>query len=382
MKCIIKSASSIKSKHDDQDTCRQFPHVWSLVHTRSARPLYFPFLPRVQAGIRIDKLADNHRREGIMSARKRTAMIVTTTIIFCLFTAVCSKNSQSVPLRPDLVREALEKNGDLYYFGVGSNMLRSKLENRSICGSKIELKSMEPAFVRNYRLAFNMRGFPPLEPGMGSLQPVDDKSTSTQSKPLLAFEKKECHGALVRVSAADYEKIMRSEGVGNGRPEQAYQEVVVEAVPYAGGRPVQAVALQAREHVRLRRDPAPSRRYLEILRQGANELGLDPCYKKFLDSHPAASLCPLTRRLAVCNLLWTAKIFRSKIRSLSRMQTNLLWSVYVPPTANAIFRFLSELATAAILFPGAMPGSCLLLYHKLAKKELSKMMKSLVESHW
>jgi hypothetical protein len=55
----------------------------------------------------------------------------------------------------------------IYYFGIGSNMLRSKLENRGINGTTIELMEMEPAYVPNYRLAFNMKGFPPLEPGMG-----------------------------------------------------------------------------------------------------------------------------------------------------------------------------------------------------------------------
>ena len=69
---------------------------------------------------------------------------------------------------------------------------------------------MEPAVVENYRLAFNLKGFPPLEPGMGSIEPVKDSKIS-KSKHLVAFEKSQCHGALVRVKAEDYEKIMRSE---------------------------------------------------------------------------------------------------------------------------------------------------------------------------
>ena len=282
-----------------------------------------------------------------------------------------------------VVREALEKNGDLYYFGIGSNMLRSKLENRSVCGSRIELKSMEPAFIRNHRLAFNMRGFLPLEPGMGSLEPVDEDTQRRGYKPLFSYQKNECHGALVRVSAADYEKIMRSEGVGSGRADQAYQEVVVEAMPYKGGHPVPAIALQAREHVKLKCDPAPSRRYIELLRQGANELGLVPCYRKFLDAHPVASLSPFTRKLAVCNLMWTAVIsFRLKWRLLSKVQNQFLWAVYVPPTSSCLFRLLYELAMVVILLPGALPGGLILLYNRLAKRELPKMMKVMVDSHW
>jgi hypothetical protein len=49
----------------------------------------------------------------------------------------------------------------LYYFGVGSNMLRSKIENRGINGTTINILHIEPAVVYGHRLAFNMRGFPP-----------------------------------------------------------------------------------------------------------------------------------------------------------------------------------------------------------------------------
>jgi hypothetical protein len=316
--------------------------------------------------------------------RPKTKAVLTLVIVSCFQTEIVA-GSQSAPFppqRPEMVKKALERNQDLYYFGIGSNMLRSKLENRSICGTKIQLKSMEPAFVENYRLAFNLKGFPPLEPGMGSLEPVDDHAP-TKSKPLAAYEKNQCHGALVRVSAADYEKIMRSEGVGNGSPDQAYEEVVVQALPYGRSRPVLAIALQARDHVRLNYDPAPSRRYLEILRKGADELGLEPNYRNFLEAHPVATVSPLTRKLAVCNLVWTITMsFRLKFRMPSRIQNKLMWKVYVPPTAHTLSRFLSELATIVILLPGAIPGSCMLMYHKFAKKEFSRMMKSMVDSHW
>jgi hypothetical protein len=294
--------------------------------------------------------------------------------------------------RPELVTKSIDNNDDIFYFGLGSNMLRSKLENRSICGTKIHIKSMQPALVKNYRLAFNMRGFPPLEPGMGSLEPmaVDNDTSNTRntldststSKPLIAYKESECHGALVRLSAQDYEKVMRSEGVGSGRQDQGYEEVVVTAVPYKGGRPVQAVALRAREHVRLSFDPAPSQRYMDILRQGAKELGLAPCYQEFLTSHPVAEVSAVTRRIAVCNLVLTSKLsFQLKIRIVSKVQSWLLWRVYVPPTANMIPKVLSEVATAAILLPGAIPGSLLLLHMRLTNST-SKMMKTLIDSHW
>ena len=81
-------------------------------------------------------------------------------------------NNTSPIVRPDLVLDALEHNKQLYYFGVGSNLSRKKLEGRSICGKKIHVLSMEPCIIPNHRLAFNTRGFPPLEPAMGSLEPL------------------------------------------------------------------------------------------------------------------------------------------------------------------------------------------------------------------
>lgn len=292
--------------------------------------------------------------------------------------------SSQPPLRPDLVTQSIAKNRDIYYFGLGSNMLRSKLENRSVCGKKIVIKSMEPAFVENYRLAFNMRGFPPLEPGMGSLEPVNSvgKDRKGQSKALAAYKENQCHGALVRLSPSEYEKVMRSEGVGNGKNDQGYEEIVVEAKPYKGKKTVQAVALRAREHVRLKADPAPSLRYMTILREGGNELKLSECYQEFLEKHPVSMPSPLLRKIAVFNLVWTVTLsFRLKIRIVSKIQSWFLWKVYAPPTSLFFVRLLSELATILILLPGAIPGSLLFLYMQL-RNRMSPMMQTLVKSHW
>ncbi|KAG7373849.1 hypothetical protein IV203_012944 [Nitzschia inconspicua] len=303
--------------------------------------------------------------------------------------------------RPKLVTDSLANNKDIYYFGLGSNMLRSKLEGRAVCGTKIHIKSMEPAYVKNHRLAFNMRGFLPLEPGMGSLEAVvsdnnEESVTTTTTKmtstPLLAYKEPECHGALVKLSAEDYERVMRSEGVpGSNR---GYEEVVVLAYPYrcqknglslllrSKQQPVQAVALRAREHVRLSHDPAPSRRYMTILQRGAQELGLDPSYQDYLQQHPVAQSWPLTRRIAVLNLVFTSKLsFQYKIRFISKLQNWLLWKVYVPPTANVFARTLFDLATTLILLPGSLPGSIMFLYMKLFNR-MSPMMKLMVEGHW
>ena len=133
------------------------------------------------------------------------SIILPLTLFLALANYVHSNTmkSETIPERPRLVTEALETGENLYYFGLGSNMSRDKLENRGIGGTKIGIKSMEPAFVKNCRLAFNMKGFPPAEPGMGSLEPID-----SSAKSLLTYGPGECHGALVQLTPENYERVM------------------------------------------------------------------------------------------------------------------------------------------------------------------------------
>jgi hypothetical protein len=301
--------------------------------------------------------------------------------------------STKMPRRPAMVEQALEANAPLYYFGLGSNMLRSKLENRSSRG-KIEVLSFEPAIVHNARLAFNMRGFVPLEPAMGSLEPTTYEEGECPSRPLLAYEKAECHGALVLLTPENYLKVMESEGVSSDNPNNSqtgYEEVVVTAVPYDTSKPpVQAVALRARPESRLLQDPAPSARYMQILRQGAAELGLFKCYQDFLAAHPIQQTPTWIKQVAVNNLIFTftlnSMIARrrpsgggrgggnnnnpmSPRNALSRMQSWILFRLYVPPTRPVALRQLSDLATAAVLLPGATAGAIIRLYRHVTQTE-------------
>ena len=291
--------------------------------------------------------------------------------------------SATVVERPALIQEALNKNKHdetvvLYYFGLGSNMLRSKLENRSVNGSKIEILSMEPAVVLNHRLSFNLRGFLPLEPGMGSLEPVVDSS----SQPLHAYGQPECHGALITLTVENYEKVMRSEGVGhvNGSNPGGYEEVVVTAIPYDRRKqPVQAITLRARPHVRLQQDPCPSERYMTLLKQGAAELQLQPDYQHFLSTDPVQQNPVWLKRIAVNNLIFTSTLsFRLKWRGWSRIQSWCLFQAYVPSTAPLVRRMVSDVLMAVLLLPGAVFGCLYRLFLTATKRELSPMIQRFV----
>ena len=272
---------------------------------------------------------------------------------------------ETAPKRPSHVTEALQEGRPLYYFGLGSNMLRSKLENRAMDG-KIDIIDMRPAFIPGYRLSFNLRGFPPLEPGMGALEPIE-----SGSKAVMAYDKPECHGALVLLSPENYEKVMRSEGVSHNSTNAGYEEIVVEAYPYDSDKPVPAVALRARSHVRLNRDPCPSARYMKILREGAAELQLKPCYQEFLAKHPIHKVPKWLRQIAIWNLMTTFTISNKlKTRVFSQLQSWMLFRLYVPPTSPPILQGVSNVLMATILMPGAAMGVIIRVVYALTKKDL------------
>lgn len=141
-------------------------------------------------------------------------------------------DAESLPTRPELLLKSIESNHPIYYFGVGSNMLRSKVEGRSYDGSRIEIISFEPGFAPGYRLAFNSRTFPPLEPAMASIEPIlpQDSSCWTQCGALHPNADNSCHGALVQSNPDQYAKLWRSEGGGTNA--QTYEEIVVTVYPY------------------------------------------------------------------------------------------------------------------------------------------------------
>jgi len=250
--------------------------------------------------------------------------------------------SSTPPLtRPEIITSAQEDDL-VHYFGVGSNMLKSKLVNRGLNGGKIETKSFRPAVVHGHRLAFNMRGFPPLEPGMGALEPDDSPEAA-------------CHGALCTMTAREYDKVWRSEG--GGSPKPGYEEIVVRAQPYGSTESVAAIALRARAHARLRTDACPSERYMTMLIQGATELGLEASYLDALRAQPTQQPGPLLRALAIHYLFLVTTLFRLQMQGMVRALSWLLWCVYVPPTCKHLWkRLLGDAATGLLLLPGAAVG--------------------------
>jgi len=312
---------------------------------------------------------------GSLAKTTAAAAAAATLSTLLLYRSYTKSLPTDDPKRPQLILDAIANDSPIYYFGVGSNLSRKKLENRSICGKKIHIVSMEPCVIPGFRLAFNMRAFPPLEPAMGSLEPLDsyydgaaaaddDRAEQeaallkrTESRALKSYEKEECHGALIKLSSEDYERVYKSEGGGSGAM-QGYEEIIVTCVPYDKSHPpVKAVAFRAREHVRLTRDPCPSKRYMTIIREGAAELGLKSCYQQWLEDHPVQDPSPAFRKLAINSMVFTITLSMGlKIRIVSHVQSWLLFKMYVLPTEPKWKQILGEVAAAIVLLPTALAG--------------------------
>ena len=309
---------------------------------------------------------------GNLASTSAAALAATATLL--LYRSYANSHPKSGPERPQLVLDAMANNKPIYYFGVGSNLSRKKLENRSMCGKKIHILSMEPCVIPDHRLAFNMKAFPPLEPAMGGLEPLPKPSARSngsgkgragklkhaESRPLKTYEKEECHGALIKLSAEDYDRVNKSEGGGRDAM-QGYEEIIVTCVPYDESHPpVQAVAYRAREHVRLEVDTAPSKRYMHIIKSGARELGLKPCYQQWLEDHPVQHPSWILKEIFINSVKFTLPLsFGLKLRIVSQVQNWLLFKVYILPTEPRWKQILGETAACAILLPTATVGFCI-----------------------
>ena len=157
--------------------------------------------------------------------------------------------------------------GQVRYFAFGSNM--SPAVFREMRGMRPRRE--EAAWVPGYRLAFNLRGLPGVEPSFASAEPSahDD----------------ELHGVIYTISRSEWARLAASEGVG-----AAYDVCEVTCQTYSG-ETLGAVTLSTRAGpLRAPRDVAPSQAYLNILIEGAQRAGLRAEYIERLQSVRAAGV--------------------------------------------------------------------------------------------
>ena len=188
---------------------------------------------------------------------------------------------------PLTLRDATHRpDGSVWNFAFGANLSRKILTGRR----KIEPLESWPALANGWELSFDYRGIPFLEPGFGTLRKTSSPSVCV-------------HGVVHRMSAADYQQLLVTEG-GSGRTDvPGYRSVPIRCTVYAPsagskhppsmcenpaampGVEIVAVALIATSDV-LRLGTLPSNRYVDLLISGSKNYGLADEYQNYLSSHP------------------------------------------------------------------------------------------------
>ena len=237
-----------------------------------------------------------------------------------------------------LLQRARDLGEPVFYLGVGSNMSLQKLTGRA----NIKIISWEPAFVNDYRVAFNLSAFiSPLEPCMAGIEPSPGDI---------------CYGGLAQLTADDYEKVWNSEGGTSKNPP--YEEVVVKAYKVGSTSSVSAIALRGAPMFRTRHDLTPSRRYMSLLIEGATELNLPMQYIEKLKSIEVARPSFALQLLTFYHTYTMSAILRVRMTNMwyIRYFTRILAFCYCPPSRGILRYLLSEISICMLILPSSILG--------------------------
>ena len=202
--------------------------------------------------------------------------------------------SSAASIGLSLADATLAEDGSVWNFAFGANLSRRILTGRR----RIEPLESMPAVVYGWELSFDYQGLPFLEPGFGTLRKVTGMRDGNE------LDHRVCvHGVVHRMTAADYQQLLVTEG-GSGRNDvPGYRAVPVRCCVYqpsgdaihppspcstptvSPGTEIVAVALVATADV-IRPGTLPSDRYAKLLVSGAAAYGLDQEYQAFLQAHP------------------------------------------------------------------------------------------------
>jgi hypothetical protein len=147
-----------------------------------------------------------------------------------------------------------------WYFGYGSNM-----DLRSLRAKGVVPRESERAALRGWRLRFNVHHFFRHEGGVGNIEPSADPSDVVR-------------GVVHLCADTDLAMLDVAEAYGHG-----YDRILLPVSADSGER--RAIAYVGIPSF-LDDNCRPTRRYLNILVQGASAAGLDPAYVDALRRHP------------------------------------------------------------------------------------------------
>lgn len=173
------------------------------------------------------------------------------------------------PTRPRIVMHARavivrasSTSSTVRYFAYGSNMNPKTFEGVRA----MRPLSSVPVVLRGYELAFNVPGLPLVEPSFASVRVAREGANGRFSN--------ECHGVAHLISLDEWQRLVRSEG--------SYDVVDVDCEAYDGSK----VACKTLTHRDLKNfgERAPSKRYANLLREGARHHKLNEAWVEYLDA--------------------------------------------------------------------------------------------------
>ena len=148
------------------------------------------------------------------------------------------------------------------YFAYGSNVGSKTFSTRR----NIQPKSVQNGKILDYQLSFNVPGVPFLEPAFASV---------TRKKG------EETHGVCYMITKDEFRYLLQTEG--------SYDVVDVDVFVY-GDKDIEGVLMKAKtlthRDVAARRDLQPSKRYRDLIVEGAKERGLEKSWIEFLEKMP------------------------------------------------------------------------------------------------
>jgi hypothetical protein len=169
-----------------------------------------------------------------------------------------------------LVDTTSRASGSVWYFAYGSNLHPQRRASRA----ELSPVALMPGTLRGWRLVFDMPGVPPADPAMASIR-RDDVG--------------EVHGLLLRLRDHEFAALVDSEG-----GDRFYVREQVAVTTY-DGQDVSAEVFVPAPGRRLLRERTPSRRYLDLIREGARLSSLCPDYCAWLEALPHADPSPVAR---------------------------------------------------------------------------------------
>ena len=170
--------------------------------------------------------------------------------------------------RWQVAREVREQRAaaSMWYFGFGANINPWKLREKR----KIIPIEQVPGKLPGWRLSFNHKG------GMGNIEQLDSP-TLTNPGP------DEVHGMLLHLTSEDFSKLSQI--------EYEYSTTDVRVAAY-DGREILAKAFVTPPEWKLSKSVAPPERYLKLIRDGCDSMGIAAEYQQWLKSLDSSLLGP------------------------------------------------------------------------------------------